>query len=186
MRDEDTRDSDHLELGHVYERLKKLEDGQAKAQETLQAVQLKLTEVAATGARFPGWLPAAMVAIILFLAGQTGTAVWWASGVDTRVTGLPDLQARLTSAFNGMRNAETALSSVQSEHVRLRDLIHSMDRECCHEVPVIHERLKNLEGKIVGRSETGWHRPDHELYAQAMDERFKRLESEIARLGGKR
>jgi len=175
VREADSRDSGHLELGHVYERLKKLEDGQTIVQQTLQAVQLKLAE----GPRFPTWLPASMVAIILFLAGQTGTAVWWASGTDSRVSSMPDMHARLTSAFNGMRSCEAATSTVQSEHVRMRDMIHRIDESCCKEIPVMLERLKALDERVAGRGEKGWNRDDHNLYAETVKARLDGLEQRL-------
>lgn len=175
MREADSRDPGHLELGHVYERLKTLEDGQTIVQQTLQAVQLKLAE----GTRFPTWLPASMVAIIIFLAGQTGTAVWWASGTDSRVSSMPDMHARLTSAFNGLRSCETATSTVQSEHVRMRDMIHRIDESCCKEMPVVLERLKALDDRVAGHCEKGWNRDDHNLYAETVKARLDGLEQRL-------
>ena len=46
-------------------------------------------------------------------------------------------------------------------------------------VAVIEERVKSLESRIVGIGPEGWHRSDHELYAQMMDERNSRIRSRL-------
>ena len=48
--------------------------------------------------------------------------------------------------------------------------------ELCERCPVIEERVKHLEGRIVGNTSDGWHRRDQELYATGIEERFKRIE----------
>ena len=135
-RETDSQDPHALELGHVYERLKKLEEGQKGVQDTLHAVQLKLAE----GPRFPSWLPVIMVSILLFLAGQVIVGLIWGGRINSDVT---NLQGHL---------------------------------ELCDRCPIIEERVKNLEGRVVGQGPDGWHRRDHELYATAIEERFRRIE----------
>ena len=44
---------------------------------------------------------------------------------------------------------------------------------------MIEERVKSLESRIVGIGPEGWHRSDHELYAQMMDERNSRIRSRL-------
>lgn len=135
-RETDSQDPHALELGHVYERLKKLEEGQKAVQDTLHAVQLKLAE----GPRFPNWLPVIMVSILLFLAGQVIVGLIWGGRINSDVT---NLQGHL---------------------------------ELCDRCPVIEERVRNLEGRVVGQGPDGWHRRDHDLYATAIEERFRRIE----------
>lgn len=178
-REEDVKDQHTLELGHVYDRLKKLEEGQGEQQKTLQAIQLKITEVAASGPRFPTWMPQVTVAILIFLMGQTGAAVWWASGINTEVASYAELKGRLTSAFQGMRSAETNIAAIQQEHVRIREIVHEVDKRCAG-TPVLAERLNALSEKVVGKTDNGWHKADHEQYAQYIEERFKRLEALIS------
>ncbi len=42
-------------------------------------------------------------------------------------------------------------------------------------LPLIEERVKSLEGRIVGQGPEGWHRKDHDLYAKMIDERNERI-----------
>ena len=46
-------------------------------------------------------------------------------------------------------------------------------------VAVMDERVKALEGRIVGQGPEGWHRKDHDLYALMMDERNSRIRSRL-------
>ena len=46
-------------------------------------------------------------------------------------------------------------------------------------VAVMDERVKALEARIVGQGPEGWHRKDHDLYAQMMDERNARIRSRL-------
>lgn len=173
-----SHDSAQVELGHVYDRLKKLEEGQAAAQGTLHALQIKLTEVAAAGYRFPGWLPNLLGSILIVLVAQSAGAIWWASGINSEVASFQEMKGRLTSAFQGMRSAETNVASIQQEHVRIRDVIHEVDRRC-QQNAILEERLNALSEKVVGKTDNGWHKADHEQYAQYIEERFKRLEALI-------
>lgn len=142
-RDTDLQDPHNLELGHVYERLKKLEEGQGEVQKTLHAVQLKLAE----GPRFPNYVPVLMASILLFLAGQVIIGLIWGGGINAEVS---NLQGTLS---------------------------------LCEKCPVIEERVKNLEGRVVGNTADGWRRRDHELYAEAINRRFEALE---VKLGAKK
>jgi hypothetical protein len=43
----------------------------------------------------------------------------------------------------------------------------------------MEERIKALESRIVGVGPAGWHRADHDLYAQIMDERNNRIKARL-------
>jgi hypothetical protein len=47
--------------------------------------------------------------------------------------------------------------------------------ETAGRVAVMEERIKSLESRIVGVGPSGWHRPDHDLYAKMQDERNERI-----------
>jgi len=179
-RETDIKSTDpaQVELGHVYDRLKTLEEKQSEVQKTLHAVQLKLTEVAAEGHRFPGWLPNLLGSILLVLVVQSAGAIWWASGVNSEVDSFRDLKGQLATTIAGMRSIESSIAAVQQEHVRMREVVHEVDRRC-QQNAVLEERLNALSEKVVGKTDKGWHRPDHEQYAQYVEERFKRLEALI-------
>jgi hypothetical protein len=55
---------------------------------------------------------------------------------------------------------------------------------CCVDVPVMKEQIKKLDERVVGKSQEGWHRLDHDQYNKYIEERFKRIEETINRLNG--
>ena len=79
----------------------------------------------------------------------------WAGGLlvlaAVQIGGQVYLNAELRGDVS--RAAEIAIDSSQRNQI----------------VPVIEERVKNLEGRIVGNTSEGWHRKDHDLYAQMID-----------------
>ena len=46
-------------------------------------------------------------------------------------------------------------------------------------LPLLEERIKGLEGRIVGQGPEGWHRRDHDLYAKMIDERNDRIRARL-------
>lgn len=88
MREEDhINSSSHLELGHVYDRLSKLETEVKEVQKGQHRMEVAIN----SKPRFPAWA----AGIILTLGLQTATAIWWASGVNKDVSDLPALEMRL-------------------------------------------------------------------------------------------
>lgn len=159
-RESDMDTPNHLELGHVYDRLKKLEEGQNEVQKTLTAVQLKLAE----GPRFPGWLPVVMVSILLFLAGQTTLGLIWGGGINAQVADLPDLKGRLTSAFQGMRTDDERILSVEKESLRIR------------------QELDTIQKRTVEGTDDRWRRRDDEA---RMADLQKYLDAMFARVNAR-
>jgi hypothetical protein len=124
LREEDSSSASNLELGHIHERLGKLESEIKEVRDGQHRMEVVMT----SRPRFPAWLPTTMATILLFLVTQTLTAVWWASDVTRRVADVPALEQRLTSAFQGMRNNDTVIATIQSEHVRLRNEMDIIQR----------------------------------------------------------
>jgi hypothetical protein len=160
-------DPGQVELGHVYDRLKHLEDGQIQLQTSLQAVQLKLAE----GPRFPAWLPVVMVSILLFLAGQTILGLRWSGNVDATLTAMlaekadiQDLKGRLTSAFSGMRNNDGTIGTIQGEHLRMR------------------QELDNIQKRTLEGTDDRWRRRDDDA---RMADLQKYLDSQFGAIQGK-
>jgi hypothetical protein len=46
-------------------------------------------------------------------------------------------------------------------------------------LPLLENRVKALEEKIVGQGPNGWHRQDHDLYAKMIDERNDRIRARL-------
>ena len=118
----------------------------------------------AGGPQFPLWAKG-MVATILL---QTGAAIWWAGTIDERVAQVPDLAARLTSAFTAMRNSDTVVARIDDEHIRMQTMVDGLVRKamenqersivCCGElkaldqrVIAVHERLEVQERRSMER-----------------------------------
>ncbi len=177
MREDDvtSNDSTRLELGHVYSKLESLEQGQKENTKGLHEVQLEL----ARGRRFPLPMYGFLGSLTLAVLGATFVLYSELKLNTAAVAEMPELRERLTSAFSGMRAAEQAKSAVLEEQVRMRNVLGDVDRRCCQEMPVIGEKVKNLEGRIVGNTAEGWHRRDHELYAESVRLRFENLEKRM-------
>jgi len=154
----------------------------------------------ARGARFPPWAGGIVTALVV----QIGTTVWWASGINASVQGLPDLEQRLTSAFQGMRNSEAVVTTIQGEHLRMRQELDNIQRRTIEgtddrwrkrddearmaefqryldsEIKRIEERIGSIDSKVVGRGDAGWHRADHNSYAEMVEHRFKAVENNLS------
>jgi len=153
----------------------------------------------ARGTRFPPWAGGIVTALVV----QIGTTVWWASGINASVQGLPQLEQRLTSAFQGMRNTESQISNVHTEHLRIRNELDSIQKRTLEgaddrwrkrddearmaefgkhmasEIRRIEDKVTVLDGKVVGHSEAGWHKSDHQLYAEKVDTQLNALEKRL-------
>lgn len=177
MREDDIKSDNPitLELGHVYAKLESLESEQKEIRKGLHSVEVRLAE----GRRFPMPMYGILATLTLSILGAA-FLLYSELKLNTAATSeLPELKERLTSAFTGMRSAEQTKAAILEEHVRLRGVITGMEHECCRQTPILGEKIKNLENRIVGQGPEGWHRKDHDLYAQAIEERFKRIEERL-------
>jgi hypothetical protein len=95
---------------------------------------------------------------------QTFGAVWWASGINSEVSTYSDTKERLTSAFQAMRNSDTAIATIQAEHLRMR-----------HELDGITKRT--LEG-----TDDRWRKKDDEA---RMAELHRYLDAQLAAIDGR-
>ena len=108
----------------------------------------------AGGPQFPLWAKG-MVATILL---QTGAAFWWAGAIDERVNQVPDLSARLTSAFTAMRNSDVTVKQMEDEHIRMQSAVDALVKKalenqersitCCGEMKVMSERVTALTSRL--------------------------------------
>ena len=77
---------------------------------------------------------------------------------------------------------ETRLREQEFRPPRLEPAVEKLSANCeatSAKVAVMDERIKSLESRIVGQGPEGWHRKDHDLYAQMMDERNGRIRSRL-------
>ena len=77
---------------------------------------------------------------------------------------------------------EARLREQEFRPPRLEPAVAKLAEHCeatSAKVAVMDERVKALEGRIVGQGPEGWHRKDHDLYAQMMDERNARIRSRL-------
>ena len=77
---------------------------------------------------------------------------------------------------------ETRLREQEFRPPRLEPAVDKLSANCeatAAKVAVMEERIKSLESRIVGVGPAGWHRSDHDLYAQMMDERNNRIRARL-------
>ena len=77
---------------------------------------------------------------------------------------------------------EARLREQEFRPPRLEPAVAKLAEHCeatSAKVAVMDERVKALEGRIVGQGPEGWHRKDHDLYALMMDERNSRIRSRL-------
>ena len=114
--------------------------------------RLHALEVAiASGGRFPASAWVAALALVLTILGSSA-ALYGQLQVTARIG---------QEAKDAIQTHVTDMAPAQAEVWR------------------VVERVKNLEGRIVGEGREGWHRRDHDLYAAMMDERNDRLRTRL-------
>jgi len=83
---------------------------------------------------------------------------------------------------------ETRIREQEQRPLRLSPSVDKLATECqdIHgRMAVTEERIKALEGKIVGIGPEGWHRRDHDLYARMIDERNDRIKLRLETIEAK-
>jgi hypothetical protein len=142
---------EHEELRDIHRRIDSLkEEGERNHKEL--ASQLHNLEVAvARGSRFPAGAWVAAIGLALTVIG-TGSMLYGQLLVSTKLA---------QEAKEAIQGHITEMGPAESEVWRMS------------------ERIKALEGRIVGQGPEGWHRRDHDLYAQMMDERNNRIKGRL-------
>ena len=163
--DEATVASRHNELRDIHHRIDSLKE-ESERQYSHVIDRLHSMELAiAQGGRFP---PAAWVAAAGIFLTVIGTgAVTFAkleSAALTSNKALSLIEAHMQGSSARFQSIQDAASFVEHWGQRL---------------PALDERLKTLESKVVGQGPEGWHRRDHDLYAQLVEERFSRIKGRL-------
>ena len=155
MRDEDADETAmaarHNELRDIHHRIDALKE-EGERQYSSLTEKLHALEVAVVrGGKFP---PAAWVAAI-------------GLGLTIVATGAT-LFAKLETTHILAQQAVDAIRGHITEMAPAENIVWTLD-----------ERVKGLESRIVGQGPNGWHRADHNLYAEGVDTRFKGLEHRV-------
>ena len=143
------------ELRDIHRRIDSLKEENERQYQSLSEKLHALEVAIARGGRFPAAAYVAAVALVITVIGH-GAVIY------------SELQTAKAQAATSIE--------LMSEHVKGLG-----QRQA--QWSVMDEKLKQLESKVVGRSEQGWHRADHDQYAkmieaqhQSMDLRLRALE----------
>jgi hypothetical protein len=131
----------HNELRDIHRRIDSLKEESERQYGTLIDRLHSLEVAVARGGRFP---PAAWVSAVGILVVIVGQAMITYSKLETTTM-------IATQAFQAINEHQVSMS----ERTRVS--------------AQLEERIKSLEGRIVGIGPNGWHRPDHEEYAKRID-----------------
>lgn len=151
MRDIDSDESGiaarHNELRDIHHRIDALKEENERQFHSITKDLHALEVAVARGGKFPAAAWVAAVGLGITVVGTGGV-----------------LFAKLETTYIIAKQAVEAIQTHVTEMVPAQNLVWQMD-----------ERIKGLEGKIVGIGPNGWHRADHDLYAKMMDERNERI-----------
>jgi hypothetical protein len=155
----------HNELRDIHHRIDSLKEENERQYGSLVEKLHALEVAVATGTRFPA---AAWVAAAALFLSVIGTAFVTFSKLETAAT----------SSAKAISLIETHMAGSSARFQTIQEATVFMDRWSAG-LPLLEERVKVLEGRIVGQGPEGWHRKDHDLYAQMLDERFARVGGQL-------
>lgn len=175
MRDEDLDEATaairHNELRDIHHRIDSLKE-ESERQYASLTEKLHALEVAVVrGNRFPAAAWVAAAGIFLTIIG----------------TGFVTFNKLETAQTNGAKAIQLIEKHMEGSSARFQAIQEASSTidEWEKQLPILTERVKNLEGKVVGQGPEGWHRRDHDLYAQMIDERFSRVKSQLSLIEAK-
>jgi len=169
MRDEDADEASaairHNELRDIHHRIDSLKE-ESERQYASLTEKLHALEVAVVrGNRFPAAAWVAAAGIFLTIIG-TGFITF------------NKLETAATSSAKAISLIEAHMAGSSARFQTIQEATAFMDTWSTR-LPLYEERIKSLEGRIVGQGPEGWHRKDHDLYAKMMDERCQRVVDRI-------
>ena len=151
----------HNELRDIHHRIDSLKQESERQYDHL-IERLHALEVAiATGGRFPATAWVAAAALFVTVLG---------SGFIT----YHKLETAQANGVKAITLIERHMEGSGERFAAIRDA-SAVTMEWEKRLPSMDERIKALEGRIVGQGPNGWHRQDHDLYAKMMDERNERI-----------
>lgn len=163
--DESAHAARHNELRDIHHRIDSLKEESerqyANVIDRLHAMELAI----ARGGRFPATAWVAAAGIFLTILG-TGTMTY------------TKLETAAATSAKAIALIESHMSGSSARFQTIQDasdfISHWGGR-----LPTMDERLKTLEGKVVGQGPEGWHRRDHDLYARLVEEQFSTLKKRL-------
>lgn len=152
---------EHEELRDIYHRIDSLKE-ESERQHSSLIERLHALEVAiAAGSRFPAGAWVAAAGLFLTIIGI---------GFGT----FSKLETAAISSDKAISLIETHMAGSSARFQTIAAASTFID-EWTARLPLLEERVKALEGKVVGQGPDGWHRRDHDLYAKMIDERNERV-----------
>jgi hypothetical protein len=153
------------ELRDIHHRIDSLKEENERQYDSL-IERLHALEVAiATGNRFPATAWVAATGILLTVLG-------------TAFVTFSKLETAAVTGNKAISLIETHMAGSSARFQTIQEATVFMDRWSAG-LPLLEERVKVLEGRVVGQGPEGWHRKDHDLYARLIDERFARVGGQL-------
>ena len=149
---------EHDELRDIHRRIDDLKSENERQFNSLTDKLHGLEVAVARGGRFPVGAYGAAVAIILAVG----------SGAFYTNQQLALVGHMATEAKRAIENHVTAMGPAEQT-------VWKMD-----------ERLKSLESRVVGNTSEGWHRRDHDVYAEGVKAELRRLDVRIDALNSRK
>jgi hypothetical protein len=169
MRDEDVDETAmaarHNELRDIHHRIDALKEENERQYTSLSEKLHSLELAVARGGRFPAGAWVAAIGILVTVVG---------SGFIT----YHKLETAQANGFKAVALIERHMEGSGERFAAIRDA-SAITSEWEKRLPSMDERIKALEGKVVGQGPEGWHRRDHDLYARMMDERNDRIRARL-------
>ena len=163
--DESAAAARHNELRDIHHRIDSLKEESERQYNSLSEKLHGLELAVARGGRFPAGAWVAVVGILLTVIG---------SGFVT----YHKLETAQTNGVKAVALIEKHMEGSGERFAAIRDAT-LVTTEWERRLPSMDERIKALEGKVVGQGPDGWHRRDHDLYAKMIDERNDRIRARL-------
>jgi len=153
------------ELRDIHHRIDALKEENERQYNSLTEKLHALEVAIATGSRFPATAWVAATGILLTVLG-------------TAFVTFSKLETAAVTGGKAISLIETHMAGSSARFQTIQEATVFMDRWSAG-LPLLEERVKVLEGRVVGQGPEGWHRRDHDLYARMIDERFARVGGQL-------
>jgi hypothetical protein len=154
------------ELRDLHHRIDSLKEEGERQYASLTDKLHQLEVTLARGTRFPAAAWVAAAAIVLSTVG-TGAVLY------------SKLVAADDHATKALSLIEEHLKAAPAHRYNVERIGQQVD-EWRETVPLVAERVKALEARVVGQGPDGWHRRDHETYAAMVAEQVKALDRRVS------
>lgn len=160
------------ELRDIHHRIDALQAENERQYSALTDKLHNLEVAVARGSRFPASAWVAAAAILLSVLGS-GAVLYSELQVSKH-----DSAKALVLIEDHLKGAPVHRMTVQ----RLNEIVDQWYQQ----IPLLDERVKSLEARIVGAGPNGWHRSDHDNFAKAVEAQMDALRHRVESLEAKR